>query len=86
MYCVSFFIFRTGSVLIVGRCTEAILYQVHQFIVGMLETERSDIEMKESADTKHTHVLQSKTKRAKGKGGAAEAFGRVTVYRTKQTI
>ena len=71
IYCVSFFIFRTGSVLIVGRCTETILRHVHRFIVDMLRAERADVEMMISADTKHTHVHHSKTKHIKE--GVAES-------------
>jgi hypothetical protein len=33
---VSFMIFRTGSVLIVGKCTEPILYKIYDFICSML--------------------------------------------------
>ena len=37
---VSFMIFRTGSVLIVGKCTESILYKIYEFLCTMLMTER----------------------------------------------
>lgn len=40
---VSFMIFRTGSVLIVGKCTEAILEQIYTFIRTLLETEYHEI-------------------------------------------
>ncbi len=37
---VSFMIFRTGSVLIVGKCTESILYKIYEFLCTMLMNER----------------------------------------------
>ena len=36
---VSFMIFRTGSVLIVGKCTEAVLNEIYLFVRSMLDTE-----------------------------------------------
>jgi TATA-box binding protein (TBP) (component of TFIID and TFIIIB) len=38
-YEISFMIFRTGSVLIVGKCNEDVLHQIYDFIRTMLETE-----------------------------------------------
>ena len=35
---ISFMIFRTGSVLIVGKCTEEILYNAYDFVVDILKT------------------------------------------------
>jgi len=40
---VSFMIFRTGSVLIVGKCTEDILNNIYLFVKNMLETEFNEI-------------------------------------------
>jgi hypothetical protein len=40
---VSFMIFRTGSVLIVGKCEEYILYKIYDFIKNILETEYNNI-------------------------------------------
>ena len=40
---VSFMIFRTGSVLIVGNCTEKILRFVYDFIKNLLQSEYSII-------------------------------------------
>lgn len=40
---VSIMIFRTGSVLIVGRCTENILYEIYDFVRKLLETEYHSI-------------------------------------------
>lgn len=39
----SFMIFRTGSVLIVGKCSEEILIQIYEFIRNLLENEYSVI-------------------------------------------
>tara|TARA_B110000037_G_C17124542_1_gene507445 strand:+ start:4136 stop:5245 length:1110 start_codon:yes stop_codon:yes gene_type:complete len=40
---VSFMIFRTGSVLIVGKCEEVILYQIYDFIKHVVKTEYESI-------------------------------------------
>lgn len=42
-YTVSFMIFRTGSILIVGKCTEEVLYIIYDFIVDILAKEYRDI-------------------------------------------
>ena len=44
-YEVSFMIFRTGSILIVGKCNEDILHTIYRFICTILETEYSSIQM-----------------------------------------
>lgn len=40
---ISFMIFRTGSVLIVGKCDEDILYNIYNFIKKILEDDYSEI-------------------------------------------
>lgn len=40
---ISFMIFRTGSVLIVGKCTETILYEIYDFLKTILEKEYENI-------------------------------------------
>ena len=40
---VSFMIFRTGSVLIVGKCSEELLYQIYNFLCHIFETEYDEI-------------------------------------------
>lgn len=40
---VSFMIFRTGSVLIVGKCEENVLFKIYNFIKHVLETEYEDV-------------------------------------------
>lgn len=42
-YRISFMIFRTGSILIVGKCTELVLNYIYDFIKKILKTEYSDI-------------------------------------------
>ena len=44
IYTVSFMIFRTGSVLIVGKCTENILHDIYNFIKAILYEEYPNIE------------------------------------------
>ena len=44
IYMVSFMIFRTGSVLIVGKCTEKILNYIYNFIKTILYKEFINIE------------------------------------------
>ena len=55
---ISFMIFRTGSCLIVGNCSERILRHVFSFIKGMLECEYEVISMKNEI----TEVKVKKTK------------------------
>ena len=59
---ISFMIFRTGSVLIVGRCTEEILYYIYKFIKNLLQKEFLKIVTKISSD----HII-SKNKKNKKK-------------------
>jgi len=42
-YKISFMIFRTGSVLIVGKCTEPILYKIYEYIKNILEIEYNNV-------------------------------------------
>ena len=44
-YEVSFMIFRTGSILIVGKCNEEILNVIYRFICSILETDHALIQM-----------------------------------------
>ena len=43
---ISFMIFRTGSVLIVGKCTDEILYNIYEFIKKVLIDEFNEIAIK----------------------------------------
>ena len=40
---ISFMIFRTGSVLIVGKCSEEMLYEIYDFLCQMFETDYDEI-------------------------------------------
>ena len=40
---ISFMIFRTGSILIVGKCVEDELMEIYQFLKNILETEYENI-------------------------------------------
>ena len=48
---VSFMIFRTGSVLIVGKCTEEILNVIYNFVKNMLEQEYNKINIPNTIET-----------------------------------
>ena len=49
-YIVSFMIFRTGSILIVGKCTRDILYYIYTFIKNIILKEYSNIYQHEKVD------------------------------------
>jgi len=36
-------VFRTGSVLIVGKCSEEMLYEIYDFLCQMFETDYDEI-------------------------------------------
>lgn len=40
---ISFMVFRTGSVLIVGKCSEEMLYEIYRFLCTMFETDFDEI-------------------------------------------
>ena len=40
---ISFMVFRTGSVLIVGKCSEEMLYEIYHFLCKMFETDYDEI-------------------------------------------
>lgn len=63
---VSFMIFRTGSVLIVGKCSEELLYKIYQFLIHIFEVEYNEIKWisQESFVTKNkdkTRKMRRKT-------------------------
>ena len=60
-YKLSFMIFRTGSVLIVGKCEEYILYQVYNYIKNILTIEYHNINVN-NTDIKCNHLLKKKKK------------------------
>ena len=58
---VSFMVFRTGSILIVGKCTEDILHKIYEFLANLLHNEYSEI----SGINKQKAVEQTKRKKVK---------------------
>ena len=60
---ISFMIFRTGSVLIVGRCGENVLYCIYNFLKKLLETEYPEIgnQLNIPEPKKHNTKLRKKT-------------------------
>ena len=59
---VSFMIFRTGSVLIVGKCNMIVLNKIYEYIKNILESEYKDIYEKEK-DIKNKLIIRKKIKR-----------------------
>ena len=62
---VSFMIFRTGSVLIVGKCDEIVLRQIYEFLKNILVTEYKEIRQK--CDNEAPLVLKEKKKKIRKK-------------------
>ena len=62
---VSFMIFRTGSVLIVGKCTEDILNNIYLFVKNMLETEFNEINIPNIDGLQSNKPLVNKQSRKK---------------------
>jgi len=65
---VSFMIFRTGSVLIVGKCDENLLMSIYEFLKIILNNEYQNICQKYSAEDNNTIFnLKNKTKKNRRK-------------------
>jgi hypothetical protein len=63
---VSFMIFRTGSVLIVGKCDEDVLFIIYDFLKNILTTEYSSIcQKKHLSDT--APLVKNKTRKVRKK-------------------
>ena len=60
---ISFMIFRTGSVLIVGKCNEDILKNTYKYIVNILETEYNKIMDKRCTIQPKQNVVKKKKRR-----------------------
>lgn len=58
---VSFMIFRTGSILIVGRCNEDVLYIIYEFLKKILIDEYPNVNQKVNAS--EMNVTKDKTKK-----------------------
>ena len=74
---VSFMIFRTGSMLIVGKCTEPILYEIYNFLCKLFETEYSTIVGIQNVDTISKKNSEEKTVKTSRK------IRKKTIYMTK---
>jgi hypothetical protein len=59
---ISFMIFRTGSVLIVGKCEEDVLYQVYDFLKELLIREYSKIFQRSAAIPSTTAIKKTRRK------------------------
>jgi hypothetical protein len=65
---VSFMIFRTGSVLIVGKCDESLLVNIYEFLKIILNNEYKNIFQKiSSGDENASFTLKDKTKKVRRK-------------------
>lgn len=62
---VSFMIFRTGSVLIVGKCDEDILMQIYEFLKIILSNEFQTICQKNINNEMETNLISNKDKKKK---------------------
>ena len=60
---ISFMIFRTGSVLIVGKCNEYVLNNTYKFIVDILQNEYNVIMDRNSTGQIKTPIIKKKKKR-----------------------
>jgi hypothetical protein len=54
---ISFMIFRTGSVLIVGKCSEEILYAIYNFLKALLEEEYDQIVNRDHEGCDNNNIL-----------------------------
>jgi len=60
---VSFMIFRTGSVLIVGKCEEKALMDIYEFLKTILHTEYYDIRQHHHQEKKKKKIVKKKVRR-----------------------
>ena len=60
---ISFMIFRTGSVLIVGKCNDTELYEIYNFLKNVFHDEYSKIVESESFLEKEEKKKQNKSKK-----------------------
>jgi TATA-box binding protein (TBP) (component of TFIID and TFIIIB) len=69
---VSFMIFRTGSVLIVGKCDENVLYSIYEFLKKILHTEYNNIYQHNPISHKADKQPLSKLKKTRRKSTMIE--------------
>jgi TATA-box binding protein (TBP) (component of TFIID and TFIIIB) len=67
----SFMIFRTGSILIVGKCDEDMLHKIYQYLVNILQDEYKNIHQKitnqQTLDNEKLLLLKDKKKKIRKK-------------------
>lgn len=63
---ISFMIFRTGSILIVGKCNENVLYEIYYFIRNILEKEYNYINNGKIVQQDKKEIKKNKKIRKKG--------------------
>ena len=56
-------VFRTGSVLIVGKCDDSIIYKVYNYLKNILESEYKDIREQYEVPTKQKERKQKVRKK-----------------------
>ena len=64
---ISFMIFRTGSVLIVGKCEEYVLNKIYDFIKNILESEYQNIKSVNSVETDNNNITKTRTRKIRKK-------------------
>jgi TATA-box binding protein (TBP) (component of TFIID and TFIIIB) len=64
---VSFMIFRTGSILIVGKCDENVLLVIYEFLKSILINEYKNISQKNSLSDLNSNLLKDKSKKIRRK-------------------
>jgi len=57
---VSFMVFRTGSVLIVGKCSEEMLYEIYNFLCRIFETDYDEIKCQNGAVNLKSSLAEKK--------------------------
>ena len=62
---VSFMIFRTGSVLIVGKCSEEMLYQIYAFLCTIFAAEYNEIKWIGTDESSHPKLKEKPRKTRK---------------------
>jgi hypothetical protein len=85
-YEVSFMIFRTGSILIVGKCNEDILNTIYQFICTILEREYSIIQMGDIPNTLVAATAATAATAVEGVDGSGEITAKGVKHSRKKRL
>jgi hypothetical protein len=83
---VSFMIFRTGSVLIVGKCTEPILYEIYDFLCRLFATEYKEIIGKNTDVSLRINSVDTGSGSGSGSGSVELPLKRVRKLRKKTIL